>query len=431
LSFEFFACSGVKCIFSPDLITHLQTLLVIGYVWPEPNSSAAGSHMLSIIRLFKRESWRVVFATPAQKTLFNFDLSSENIETKEIEINDSGFDLYIKELDPAIVLFDRFMMEEQFGWRVAESCPDALRVLDTEDLQCLRGARQLAHKENRNFSYSDLNSDLAKREIASIFRCDLSLIISDFEMSLLTDHFKVDPSLLAHIPFMIDLENVDDPKNDFSDREHFVTIGNLRHAPNWDSILYLQQIWPLIRQELPTVELHIYGAYTPPKATALNNKKTGFIIKDRADCVDQVMKNARVCLSPLRFGAGIKGKFIDAMKSHTPSITTDIGAEGMTAEHIWPGLIGNTPEEIAKAAVTLYQDEFLWSEKSAACMKLLRGVYDRKKVEKKLLNKIDRLLDNIDSHRANNFIGSMLNHHTMRSTKFMSKWIEEKNKTNS
>lgn len=406
----------------------MRTLLIIGYVWPEPNSSAAGSHMLSIIRLFTRESWRVIFATPAQKTDHNFDLTSEQIETQDIEINDSGFDDYIKTIQPSVVLFDRFMMEEQFGWRVAESCPQALRVLDTEDLQCLRGARQTALKENRDFSRTDLNSDLAKREIASIYRCDLSLIISDFEISLLTDHFKIDPVLFIHIPFMLDLEKLPQESLGFSDRQHFVTIGNLRHAPNWDSILYLQQIWPLIRKQLPNVELHIYGSYTPPKATALNNPKIGFMIKDRAVDVRQIMLKARVCLSPLRFGAGIKGKFVDAMQSGTPSVTTEIGAEGMTVGNPWPGLIANTAEAIAEQAVALYRDEKLWTEKSTECEKLLREVYDQEIIAKNLLIKMNFLLKNIEQHRANNFIGAMLNHHALRSTKYMSKWIEEKNK---
>jgi hypothetical protein len=53
------------------------------------------------------------------------------------------------------VLFDRFMMEEQFGWRVAEKCPNALRILDTEDLHCLRLARK-SIKENREFKTTDL-----------------------------------------------------------------------------------------------------------------------------------------------------------------------------------------------------------------------------------------------------------------------------------
>jgi glycosyltransferase involved in cell wall biosynthesis len=406
----------------------MRTLLIIGYVWPEPNSSAAGWHMLSIIRLFKRQSWKVIFATPAQKTEHNFDLSTEEIETKTIEINHSNFDGYIKSIQPNLVLFDRFMMEEQFGWRVAENCPDAIRLLDTEDLQCLRGARQLAHKEGRIFSNADLNSDLAKREIASIYRCDLSLIISDFEMSLLTEHFKIDPNLLVHIPFMLELDKRAKQTPTYSARQNFVTIGNLRHAPNWDSILYLQEIWPFIRKALPTAELHIYGAYTPPKATALNNPKTGFLIKDRADNVIDIMQHARVCLSPIRFGAGIKGKFVDAMQVNLPSVTTPIGAEGMAPGNIWPGMIEDNPEAIAKAAIALYQNESLWLEKSELCAKLIKSVYDRKIIEKKLIDRVYHLLENRQAHREKNFIGSMLNYHSLRSTKYMSKWIEEKNK---
>jgi len=406
----------------------MQTLLVIGYVWPEPNSSAAGSHMLSILRLFKQKSWRVVFATPAQKTDFIFDLSSESIESTSIKINDSNFDSYIKELNPTAVLFDRFMMEEQFGWRVEENCPNAIRILDTEDLQCLRGARETAHREKRNFSNDDLISDLAKREIASIYRCDLSLIISEFEIKLLVDYFKIDPELLIHIPFLIDVDSIIQDTPSFEQRNHFITIGNLRHTPNWDSLLYLQKIWPLIRKQIPDAELHIYGAYTPPKATALNNPKIGFLIKDRAKDVNQVMKNARVCLSPLRFGAGIKGKFIDAMKVKTPSVTTDIGSEGMMAGESWPGLIGNNSEEIANHAVMLHRDRALWEQKSNQCHQLLKRVYCKETIGERLYLKIGDLIANLDEHRAKNFIGSMLNHHTIRSTKYMARWIEEKNK---
>jgi hypothetical protein len=48
----------------------------------------------------------------------------------------------VKELNPSVVLFDRFMMEGQFGWRVSENCPNALRLLDTEDLHLLELKRQ-------------------------------------------------------------------------------------------------------------------------------------------------------------------------------------------------------------------------------------------------------------------------------------------------
>jgi len=183
-----------------------KTILIVGYVWPEPNSSAAGAHMMSLLRLFKRQGWRVVFSTPAQKTEHMVDLTTESIEVAEIQLNDSSFDDFVKNISPDYVIFDRFMMEEQFAWRVEQVCPDAVRIIDTEDLQCLRGAREQAHKQQREMTTTDLVGDLAKREVASIFRSDLSLIISDFEMALLKDSFNVDKSLLHHLPFMLDLK---------------------------------------------------------------------------------------------------------------------------------------------------------------------------------------------------------------------------------
>jgi glycosyltransferase involved in cell wall biosynthesis len=320
------------------------------------------------------------------------------------------------------------MMEEQFGWRVAEACPNALRVLDTEDLQCLRSARHNAVKQNRNFTYNDLQTDLAKREIASIYRCDLSLIISDFEKNLLTDYFEINQHLLIHLPFMVDLNRIEEDMPSYSERINFVTIGNLRHAPNWDSILYLQEIWPLIRTRLPKAQMHIYGAYTPPKATALDDPKNGFMIRDRVENASMVMKDARVCLSPLRFGAGIKGKFIEAMLTSTPSVTTSIGSEGMSSEKDWPGLVANDPQKIADAAVSLYENEHLWTQQSQQCTNLLKKSYCEISNGRKLLNSINYLVENIDTHRQRNFVGSILNFHAMRSTKYMSKWIEEKNR---
>jgi hypothetical protein len=79
---------------------------------------------------------------------FMIDLELVGVVKKSIALN-SSFDAFVKELNPAVVLFDRFMMEEQFGWRVSENCPDALRLLDTEDLHCLRLARQNSLRKKR------------------------------------------------------------------------------------------------------------------------------------------------------------------------------------------------------------------------------------------------------------------------------------------
>ena len=111
-----------------------QSVLIIGTVWVEPNSSAAGSRMLQLIQLFLKQNWEVTFACAAQKTTNSFPLDFLEVNEVSIELNNSSFNDFVKKLKPTIVLFDRFLTEEQFGWRVAENCPKALRILDTEDL---------------------------------------------------------------------------------------------------------------------------------------------------------------------------------------------------------------------------------------------------------------------------------------------------------
>lgn len=405
----------------------MKKILVIGYVWPEPNSSAAGSHMMSIMRLFKQQNWQVEFSTPSQPTEHMIDLDSEGITSTSITLNCDSFDTYISDYQPDIVMFDRFMMEEQFGWRVEKNCPSAVKILDTEDLQCLRHARHQALKADREMTQQDLFSDLAKREIAAILRSDISLIISSFEMQLLIDTFKVDASLLHHLPFMVELNKCPAKTTSFADRKNFMTIGNFRHAPNWDAVLTLQRIWPLIRKQIPDAECHIYGSYPPPKATALNNPKTGFLIKGWAENAFTVIESSRVCLAPIRFGAGIKGKLLDAMIMQTPSITTPLGSEGMHLHEKWPGAVTSNDAEFVEAAVNLYNSEEEWVCAQANAATLLHARYDAQLLGASLITKILETEQTLVQHRLNNFTGAMLQHHTMMSTKYMSQWIAEKN----
>jgi hypothetical protein len=408
-----------------------KRLLIIGYVWPEPKSSAAGSRMMQLIEAFQFENYQITFASPCAKNNNAFNLESIDIPQVTIELNNTSFDAFVKKLNPNIVLFDRFMMEEQFGWRVTEQCPDALKILDTEDLHCLRKGRQQAFKNGKTFDEFYLFNDVAKREIASIYRSDLSLIISEAEMDILKHQFKVDASLLLYLPFMLDSISEDDiqklPK--FEYRNHFITIGNFLHEPNYNAVLYLKEtIWPLIRKQLPKAEIYVYGAYASQKVNQLHNEKQGFLVKGFAKNVNTVMQRARVCLAPIRFGAGLKGKLIDAMNNGTPCLLTNIAAEGMYGNLAPNGFIEDNPEVFANKAVKLFLDETEWNTKQNNGFKIINQRFNKNMHRDKCLGAIKTTIKHIGNHRLNNFTGQMLQHHYLQSTKFMSKWIEEKNK---
>jgi len=409
-----------------------QSLLIIGFVWPEPNSSAAGGRMMQLISLFKENGFEITFASAAQDSEYMVNLDEYRVLKTSIELNSSSFDDFVKELNPSIVLFDRFMTEEQFGWRVAENCPDALRILDTEDLHCLRQARQKAFKERREFRTADLlTEEVAKREIASILRCDLSLMISEYEMELLQNTFRIEESLLYYLPLLLEPITVSDIEKlpPFQERRDFVFIGNFLHEPNWNAVQYLKEtIWPLIRTKLPESVLNVYGAYPSQKVLQLHNTKEGFLIHGRAEDADLVVQQARVVLAPLRFGAGIKGKLLEAMQCGTPSVTTSIGAESMHDYLTWNGFIEDDPALFAQKAVQLYQDENYWLQAQKNGVKIIKQRYLRKLFEDAFSERIDSLQNNLQQHRLVNFMGELLQHHTLRSTKYMSKWIEEKNK---
>lgn len=416
----------------------MSKILFIGTVWSEPNSTAAGNRMLQIIEQFQIQNFEIVFACAAAIGEFSFDLKSINIEMVSIELNNSSFDDFILESKPDIVIFDRFMIEEQFGWRIAENLPNCMRILDTEDLHFVRNTRFENFKKQKSTVNDDyLNSELAKREIASIYRCDISLIISEVEMEILTNIFKIDSRILHYLPFLLDEinENDFDTFPSFAERQHFITIGNFRHEPNWNAVLYLKEtIWPLIKKQLPQAEMHVFGSYVTEKAMQLHNKKTGFLIKGRAENAHEVIKKAKILLAPIRFGAGIKGKLTDAMQCGTPSVTTTIGAESMSEIDLevamtkWNGKITDNEIDFANAAVELYLNEELWKTAQKNGIEIINSRFNKSVIGKLFLNKIIEIENNLENHRTINFIGEMLQMQTLKSTKYMSKWIEEKNR---
>lgn len=383
--------------------------------------------MLSLIKLFQELGWMVHYASPAARGEHEVDLDSHGVQSYEIKVNCRSFNAFISELNPQAVLFDRFIMEEQFGWRVVESCPGALRLLDMEDMHSLRKARHEAVKKGLAYGEAELMTDQAKREVAAIFRCDLTLVISAVEMELLQGRYAVPSSLLVYCPFM--LEPLDEPVPTYGEREHFLSIGNFRHAPNWDAVLQLKEhVWPQIRAQLPEVELHIYGAYPPPKAVQLHNEKEGFLVKGWAEEASAVMSQARVCLAPLRFGAGLKGKLAEAMICGTPSVTTPAGAEGMQGALEWPGVVTEDWGRFSQAAVSLYSEQEKWEEMQERGQRILEQRFQREVIVQRVGDRVGPLLHDLRVHREQNFIGAMLQHQSMKATQYMSQWIEEKNK---
>ncbi|WP_395342986.1 glycosyltransferase [Ningiella sp. W23] len=431
-----------------DSLDKNLVVLFIGFIWPETNATAAGQNIVSYVRTLLDAGYKVHFASAAQQGSMSTDLTlldskPGQIQCHQIKLNCDSFNQFVAELDVNIVIFDRFLTEEQFGWRVMKAAPHAMRVLDCEDLHFLRHARHQLYKaqgyspssaeylrpnsildeSSREFLYSEL----CAREMACIFRCDLTLTLSNFEASLLVEHFNLSECIIHQVGYIS--HDIDDESKRSASQHNashdFISIGNFRHAPNIDAVrILVRKIWPGIRESLPDADLHIYGAYMPPKIKGLNAPKKGIHMHGHAPCQFEVLSKAKVMLAPIQFGAGVKGKLRDAILCKLPSITTPIGAEGIEYER-WPGAVVSTEQDFIDKAIEAYSMGRASFED--LCMEVEKHNFDKQSNAQKLVDSLERSYRNLQNRRSNNFMQIMLSHHSLQTHKYMSQWIEAKN----
>jgi glycosyltransferase involved in cell wall biosynthesis len=443
-----------------------RNVLFIGTVFPEPVSSAAGVRTESLLEDFRSRGDRILFASPSDRNRFSDTLRERGIETIQVGPNDPSFDVAVREFRPDVAVFDRFMLEEQFGWRVAENAPNAIRVLDTIDLHFLRRWRGERLKqslrtapEGASIPRDDLSllfvsdirglpageqgieTDDCLREVASILRSDLSLILSSFEFELLRDRFRIPENLLLELGFSYPAPDLDRRKS-FDGRRHFVSIGNFRHLPNRDSAFWMARtLWPRIREALAAqgdreTELHLYGAYPPREIMALDDEKGRFRVFGPTEDAITTLRNYRALLAPLRFGAGIKGKIADAWSAGLPVVTTPVGAEGMRVsgaelshgEVRFGGEVADTEEEFVEIALRVYADEERQRALVEAGDRSLEALYSPDANRRKLFARLEAFEhpEGLAKAREGNLVGRILRADFHGRTKYFSKWIEAK-----
>lgn len=161
---------------------------------------------------------------------------------------------------------------------------------------------------------------------------------------------------------------------------------------------------------------------------AMDNTKTGFRVQGWSDNAATTVAEHRVMLAPLRFGAGVKGKLVLAMQCQTPSVTTDIGAEGIADNAQWPGSVVGSDSDFVDAAITLYTNEQRWIAAQSKSSPILERQFDSEKNAANFHLALNSALKDIELWRADLFMQGLLWHHSLRATQYMTQWIEAKNR---
>jgi len=257
-----------------------------------------------------------------------------------------------------IIMLSRHYIAARHVDTVRKAAPRALIVFDTVDLHFLREERLAALDGGRLAGLSAR----AKRgeELALIAKADVTLVVSEAEQAVLHE--------LAPAARVLLLSTIHEPVADvppWHARRGIVFIGGFEHPPNVDAVRwYAREVLPHVRRRLPGVITYVIGSRMTASVEAL--AADDLVVLGYVPDIVPYLGGCRVSISPLRYGAGVKGKINTAMSYGLPVVATTASVEAM---HLADGvdvLVADEPEAFAAAIATLHEDRVLWERLSAA-----------------------------------------------------------------
>ena len=283
-----------------------------------------------------------------------------------------------------VVLVSRGQNAARFDGHLGLYQPQALRIFDTEALSFQRLERQVelspgGRERNR------LRAETAKMresEIRAVQEADIVFCVSEEETRFITE---VAPGKRTFV-----LPGIVEPVPDapgFDERRDLLFFGGFLAgavSPNEDSLRYLlAEVLPHFWEDHPDVVLNVIGADVSDSVRALEGPQTRIVgyVEDPVAWLTR----ARVHVNPMRFGAGLKQKFLDSLAAGLPFVTTTVGAEGFPLGDVRPSLVSDDPAELAALLSRLYTDRAEWERVQAHLLELASTRFDRASTERTLI----------------------------------------------
>lgn len=215
-------------------------------------------------------------------------------------------------------------------------------------------------RERREF---ELTGDIQKKrdseywksvEFSMLYKAAMSYYPSHVEVEAI---HKIDGSIpvkaITAYVYETFLEGLD---LDFARREGLLFVGGFAHPPNADAVLWFaREVFPLIREKLPDVRFYVVGSKVTDEIRALETQDEKIVIRGfvTEEELARLYAACRLVVVPLRFGAGVKGKVVEAIYNGAPIITTSVGAEGIPlAKEVME--VADEGQAFADAVVRLY-----------------------------------------------------------------------------
>ncbi|MCD4722714.1 MAG: glycosyltransferase [Desulfobacula sp.] len=348
-----------------------KTILVVDHYAPTFDKDSGSLRMFSILKLLVSLGNKVIF-WPENRAFNEYTKHLQRIGVEALYGN-VRFEEYLQTngqyLD--LIIFSRPHVAINMIFS-AKTYTNARIIYDTVDLHFLR--------EQRKSRY-DSNSDSHYWKKIEFFLADMAdeiLVVSDVEKKILEkEGYENKVSVITNVH-----ENMG-CKLPFEDRKGLLFIGGFFHSPNEDAMLwFIERIFPKIEQAIKGITCSIVGSHPTDAVRSLAGETvyvTGYI-----EDVTPYFENSRVFVSPLRYGAGVKGKIGQSLSFGLPVVTTSVGAEGMGCIDGQNILIAEDEDEFVQKVIKLYHDQQLWQKLSVNGMELIQERFSPEVIKKGL-----------------------------------------------
>lgn len=195
------------------------------------------------------------------------------------------------------------------------------------DLHFLREMRRYEASEDKAALQSSEKYKVIEMDVMQ--KSDVVCMFSDTEIAKIRE---ILPNIKGYVVplFIFDTELKKNIVYEGKARKDIMFVGGFNHNPNADGIKwFLRDIFPKIKKAVPDIKFYLVGSNPPPDIKALESEDvivTGYVTDEE---LDNIYRNIKLSVVPLRFGAGVKGKVIEAIYNKVPVVTTSIGVEGI------------------------------------------------------------------------------------------------------
>ncbi len=295
---------------------------------------------------------------------------------------------YLQKLGVEAIYYPFFQTMEQFlskrgkefdavyitRYGVAADCLDLIEkhtnakvIFNNADLHFLRELREQLQSEEIDFTGPLETKD---KELEVIDRSDVAICYTEAERAVITSHVMKESNVLR-CPWVVEAKNDIAP---FSERNGIAFLGGYGHRPNIEAVeFFCKKVMPVLTEQLPDIVFRIYGSKVPDEFKAFespNIEVVGFV-----EDTDDVYQTARVFVSPLLSGAGLKGKVIDCMAAGLPSVMTSVSAEGTGLVHLQSTYIAESVSEWCEYISLLNEDEEAWNRLSHNSQQVAQSLF--------------------------------------------------------